>query len=159
MRKLALVLLAATLAFTGCSSDDGDDAEAADTTTSVPAENQITTETTIRALKPEEIDTTRSPYCATWADIRSAGGPQTQGLDEAAATARRKEYYGSLLPKVEQLLTQAPDDIRSAVEIARDATRATSETGSFDPFRTEEAKESASDLAQYALDNCAKAGV
>lgn len=150
MRKLVVLLLCCTVLVVACSDDDG---EASPPT--APS-GTITTEPTVPALDPEEIDVTRSPYCATWAEIRSQGGPRTEGMDEAAAVARRQEYYGSLLPIVDRLLEQSEEEIRDAVQVARNATSEVATTGAFDPFRTPEAKASTKELAQYAIDNCRK---
>ena len=150
MRKLLPVVLCSVLLVVGCGGDDDDD----EATSPTSSPGTITTESTIPALDPDEIDATKSPYCATWAEIRSQGGPRTEGMDDAAAAARRKEYYGTLLPIVDRLLEQSDDEIRDAVRVAREAASGAATTGSFEPFRTEEAKASAKRLAEYALDNC-----
>jgi hypothetical protein len=155
LRNLLPLLLLVAVAVAGCGGGSDDDAATGPTFTAPPKQVQ-TTETTVRPLAADEIDTTASPYCATWAEIRSAGGPQTQGMDEVAATARRKTNYGQLLPTVERLLEQAPDEIEDAVQTARDQTQESATTGSFEPFRTPKAKKVAAQLAQYALDHCAK---
>lgn len=150
MRRLAPLVLIALIALvsTGCSDDDDTDEGAA------PSGSIVTT-TTVRVLAADEIDDA-TPYCATWKEIRASGGPRTQGLSEEERVARRKAYYGSLLPLVERLLTQATDDIRPEVQRALDNTRDAATTGSFDSFGTPESKQGTQLLAQYALENCAK---
>src|SRR5687768_5422011 len=106
MRKLlpGLVVVAVAMGVVGCSDDDdGPDAAPSGT---------VSTSTTVHVLSADEIDPS-TPYCATWKEIRSAGGPQTEGLSDEDAAARRKHYYGSLVPLVERLLTQSTGDIRS----------------------------------------------
>jgi hypothetical protein len=157
LRNLLLPVLLAAVVLTGCGGGGSDEPDASGPTFTVSTTTpSMSTETTVRSLSADEIDTSASPYCATWAEIRGAGGPKTQGLDEAAAAERRKTYYGQLLPTVERLLEQAPDEIEDAVQAARDQTQESATTGSFDPFRTPAAKQVAARLAQYALDHCAK---
>ena len=144
---LALVL---ALAAAGCGGND-DDSDAASTPTS---EGETTT-TTIASLDADDIDAAASPYCAAWADLRGAGSPELTGETEAD-DERRKEYYSDLLPKVETLREEAPEDIADAVEIALDATRQVAEDGDFAPFETAEAMDAQQRLAAYAQEHCAK---
>ena len=150
MRRLAAALPLACLPLLLLSAcgDDGDEA-------SKPGEAMSTT-STVPVLDADDIDRSKSPYCNTWADIRSQGGPDTGGMDDAAKVARRKEYYGGLLPLVERLLEQSTDEIRPAVEIALRATKESASTGSFEPFQADDAEQSGVDLRRYALENCSK---
>jgi hypothetical protein len=148
MRTILALLLVTALA-AGCG-DDGDD----DPSEASPA-GAVSTSTTVRVLAADEIDAS-TPYCATWREIRAAGGTDTEGLTDEQAVARRKEYYGALLPIVERLLSQASEEIRPEVQRALDNTRDAAATGSFESFRTPASKRGTQALAQYALDNCAK---
>lgn len=146
-KLLPLVLIVPALLLASCSSDDGGE----------PAGVAISTTTTVRTLTADEIDDS-TPYCATWKEIRSQGGAQTNGLPEDQAIARRKEYYGRLVPIVTRLLEQATPDIRPEVERALANTEDAAATGSFASFRTAASKAGTQKLAQYALDRCQKQG-
>ena len=146
-RRWTALALALTLALAGCGDDD-DDAQATSTTS-----DGETTTTTIASLDADEIDASASPYCAAWAEIRGAGSPELTGETEAD-DERRKEYYTELLPLVENLREEAPDDIADAVEVALDATRQVAEDGDFAPFETAEAMDAQQQLAAYAQEHC-----
>ena len=144
---LALVLALAA----GCGGND-DDADAESTPSTSEGE---TTTTTVASLDADDIDASASPYCAAWADLRGAGSPELTGETEAD-DERRKEYYTDLLPKVEKLSEEAPEEIADAVEIALDATRQVAEDGDFAPFETAESMDAQQRLAAYAQESCAK---
>lgn len=156
MRKLFVLLLVPALLLAACSDDDGDAPDGLPTATVAP-DRTITTQPTIPALAPEEIDDS-TPYCAVWKEIRSQGGPQTKGLSTEAAAARRKEYYGRLVPIATRLLDVAPAEIREEVVRALDNARDAATTGSRDSFSTDASQAGARILAQYALDHCRKKG-
>lgn len=149
MRKLIVVVaaLAFTVALVGCSDDDdsSDDASKKTTTT---ADRTATTETP--ALAPEDIDTEASPYCATWAEIRTAGGPASQDAETV------KKHYGDLIPTVEKLLGQAPSKIKQSVQVALDATRTVAASGSLDDYQRSEVQDAQRKLSDYAAANCKK---
>lgn len=146
MRKLLTVLVVALLVVAACSSDDEE--------APPEATGTIKVNPTIPVLEPDEIDRTASPYCDTWADLRSQDAPDVSDLDDETAAARRRAHYSALRPLVERLLSQSDDEIRGAVEVARTATGEAATTGSFEPFRTPEAKASTKQLAEYAHANC-----
>lgn len=147
MRKLIAVLVALTflVALGGCSDDDDPD-ESKESTTTV---EETTTTTETPALDPDEIDTTASPYCATWAEIRGAGAPGT-GVEAI------KEHYGDLIPTVEKLLGQAPSKIKQSVQVALDATRTVAASGSLDDYQRSEVQDAQRKLSDYAAANCKK---
>lgn len=141
--------LALALAVAGCGGDDDDDADETTTTTGE------TTTTTIAGLDADDIDASASAYCAAWAEIRATEGPTLTGDTEADDEARR-EYYTDLLPLVEELQAEAPDEIADAVELALEATREVAEDGDFGPFEEPEVMEAQQELAAYAQESCAK---
>ena len=148
MRKLIAVLAALTfvVALGGCSDDDDSD-ESQESTTTV---EETTTTTETPALDPDEIDTTASPYCATWAEIRAAGGPPTNDAEAV------KKHYGALIPTVEKLLTQASGDIKSSVQVALDSTKSVAASGSLADYQRPEVQDAQRKLSDYAAASCKK---
>lgn len=148
MRKLIAVLVALTfvVALGGCSDDDDPD-ESKESTTTV---EETTTTTETPALDPDEIDTTASPYCATWAEIRAAGGPASNDAETI------KKHYGDLIPTVEKLLGQAPSKIKQSVQVALDSTRTVAASGSPDDYQRPEVQDAQRKLSDYAAANCKK---
>lgn len=155
MRKISLLIVALLLALAafGCSSDDdGDDAATrrSTSTSTTEAANGATSTTETPALDPDEVNTSASPYCATWGEIRTAGGPPSQ---DAAAV---KKHYGDLLPTVEKLLSQAPSSVKSAVRVALESTQKVAKSGNLQDFQTPEVQSAQRSLSDYAAKSCAK---
>jgi hypothetical protein len=144
--SVALLLLLAV----ACSGSDSKDAASEKSTTTTS-----TTTTTIKTLKGDEVDAKASPYCAAWADIRELGGPTLTG-DSDKDTAERKVHYAKLVPLAEKLVVAADDDIKADAQYALDQVREVARTGSDEAFLKPDASKKQQELAQYALDHCAK---
>jgi hypothetical protein len=146
MRKMIAVLAALTfmVALAGCSDDDDSAENASD------KEPATTTTTETPALDPKDIDTEASPYCATWAEIRTAGGPASQDAETV------KKHYGDLIPTVEKLLKEAPGEIKSSVQVALDSTKSVAASGSLADYQRPEVQEAQRKLSDYAAANCKK---
>lgn len=144
MRTIGALLLTALL-LAGCSSGS-DDSSASD------KGETIKTATTLPSLAVEDIDVNASPYCAQWAEVRRVAGDDIGDLDESGVRA----HYAELAPTVEKLLTTAPDELRSSVQGALDATRAAAESGTNESFATDAAAKVQKKLLTYAYDHCRK---
>ncbi|MCU1374798.1 MAG: hypothetical protein JWO68_2084 [Actinomycetia bacterium] len=139
----------ALLLLLGVACSSGAKESAADKTTT------STTTTTIKTLKGDEVDVKASPYCATWAEIRTLGGPKLTG-DEAKDIEARKAHYAKLVPLAENLVSQAEASIKPAAQGALAQVRQVAKDGTDAPFIAKGATAMQQELAQYALDHCAK---
>jgi hypothetical protein len=144
---VALLLLLGVVACSG--SDSKDEASSKKTTTTT------STTTTIKTLDAKEVDAKASPYCATWADIRALGAAPLTG-DAEKDTAARKAHYAKIVPLAEKLVAAADADIKADAQYALDQVREIARTGSDAAAQKPGASEKQQELAQYALDHCAK---
>jgi hypothetical protein len=135
----------AVLLLTGVAcSDSSGDTESGETTT-----------TSIRVLAADEVDGSRSPYCAVWKRLRAVVAPVIIG-DTQKDTETRKSYYADLVPLAQELVDEADGEIEADARKALAQVQEVASTGSEVPFTTPDAKALTKRLADYALENCAK---
>lgn len=149
-RLLPVAALVSTLVLVGagCGSSDNDKESSSKSTTTTTAKVTTTTETP--ALDPKDVNTKASPYCATWAEILTAGAPPSND----AGTV--KKHYSDLIPTVEKLLSQAPSELESSVQVALDSTRKVAASGSLSDFQRPEVQAAQRKLSDYAAARCKK---
>jgi predicted small secreted protein len=155
MRRLVVLVLAVSLLLAGCGGGSGGEDATSSSTTSTSAGGTPTTGG-LRALEPDQIDRRKSPYCATWADIRSLAQPKTVGLDEGSATRRKKAYYLKLSPLYEHLRDDAPEARKTDVGLVLGAVKEAGLTGRFEQLAARNVIDAGRNLATYASESCKK---
>ena len=169
---LSMIAVAA-LALSACGDDDDDDAaddtapatatpttDGAVTTTSVATPPTTDATTTTEGTTTETTAATGAgsdEFCTTVveAEAVATAGPDVdfETATEEEVTAAMEEFSAALLPMLDQLAENVPDEVASDLETIDSAFRTSMETGD-DPFSQPGFAEADRSIDQYIADNC-----